>query len=148
MPGFILPLIGMIPGLMNLINGFQTAYFDAKVRIFMAKTGADKETVVEILRTAAQNDHETTSRLAVIASNKILSLILVALILPYIIWAWSAIVFDIVWLKGACGEGFPVRCTDAIRGQLADWGNSVVYSVTGSATTLGVAKMWFSRQQK
>lgn len=141
----LLTLLGMIPGVLSLVNGFQTAYFDAKVRIFMARSGAEKDVAVAALQAAAQSDHETTSRLAIIASNRVLMGILLALIIPFIAWEWSAIMVDIVWLRGKCGAGFDIPCTDPIKGQLADWGNTIIASVTGSGTALGVAKMYFSR---
>lgn len=141
----ILTLLGLIPGVLNLVSGFQSAYFDAKVRIFMARTGAEKDVAVTAIQAAAQSDHETTSRLAIIASNRVLMGILLALIIPYIAWEWSAIMVDIVWLRGKCGTGFDLPCTDPIKGQLAEWGNTIIASVTGSGTALGVAKMYFNR---
>ena len=144
----MLALLGMIPGVISLISGFQSAYFDAKVRIFMARTGAERDVAVEATKAAAAADHETTARLSIIASNKVLTLILVALITPLILYEWQVVVVDIVWRRGECGDGFPVRCTDPIKGQLAEWANAIIYSVTGGGSALGVAKMWFGRTDK
>lgn len=139
----ILALIGMIPGLMNLINGFQTAYFDAKVRIYMARTGAERDVAVAAVQAIALADHETTARLSIIASNKVLLTILVLLIAPVIFFEWQVILVDKLW----CGYWHLECSTDPITGQVADWANVIIASVTGSGTALGVAKVFANFSQ-
>jgi hypothetical protein len=132
-----LALIGLIPGLMTLINGFTTAYFNAKVQITQTRLGVDRDVAVKLIQATAQQEHENTTRLGIIAGNKFLTLLLISMALPLVAFEWKIYVWDTMlgW-----GE------TAAVKGQVADWGNTIIYFLFGSPTVMGVGKMWFSRK--
>lgn len=47
---FLLSLLGLIPGVLNVITTWQKNAFDAKVSMFVATTGATKEVAVATLQ--------------------------------------------------------------------------------------------------
>lgn len=132
-----LALIGLIPGLMNLVNGFTTAFFNAKVQITQAKLGADRDVAVKLVQAAAQAEHENTARLGIIASNKLLTFLLIAMAMPLVGFEWKVIVWDKMLGWGT---------TDPLGGEVASWAQSVIYFLFGAPTAMGLGKMWFSRK--
>jgi hypothetical protein len=139
-----LALIGLIPGLMTLINGFTSSYFNAKVSIYQAKTGADRDVAVKMVQAAAQQEHENTTRLGIFASNKLLTFLLIALATPILIWFTKIVSWDIVLspiFTGQTGE------TDPIKGEALEIVKTVIYFLFGAPTVMGIGKMWFSRKE-
>ena len=134
-------ILGLIPGLSSLVNGITTAYFNSKVQITKARIGGDTAVATQLVQAAARSDHETTSRLSIIASSKVLLLITVGFALPFIIFEWKVVVWDIVFQSLTNGS------TDPIKGQVADWATTIIASIFGSATVMGVGKMWFGRDK-
>jgi hypothetical protein len=133
----MLALLSLIPGIGTVIQSVLGAVFDAKVKITQAKTGADRDTAVALLKAAEVEAHERTAALAIIASNKFLTFLVIAFAAPYIVFEFKVVIWDIVLGLGS---------TDPIKGQVADWATVIIPSIFGStgATTLG--KMWFSRK--
>jgi len=113
----MLALLSLIPGIGTVIQAIVAAVFDAKVKIKQAQTGADRDAVVAMLRTAEIEAHERTAALAIIASNKLLTILVIAFATPLVLYEWQVIVIDKLW----CGA-FNLNCTtDPIKGQVADW---------------------------
>jgi hypothetical protein len=134
-------LTTVIPGLTGLATNWTKAYYDAKVRLVTARIGGDVDVATKLVQGAAAADHETTTRLSIIAGSKILVLITLGFALPWIIYEWKVVVWDNVlgyWTNGN---------TNAIHGQVADWANVIIASIFGSATVMGVGKMYFSRDK-
>lgn len=130
-------ILALIPGLSTLVSSITTAFFNAKVQITQAKIGGDRDVAVKLVQAAAQADHENTARLGIIAGNKFLTLLLISMALPLVGYEWKVYVWDTMLGWGT---------TEAVKGQVADWGNTIIYFLFGSPTVMGLGKMWFSRK--
>ena len=125
-------LLGAIPGIGAVVTYVTGKVFDSKVAIATAKIGGDRDVATGLVRAAATAEHERTASLAVIAGNTILTLLVVAFAGPLVIFEWKVIVWDIVLGWGQ---------TDPIRGQVAEWANTIIGFVFGSGTVLAAGKM-------
>jgi len=130
-------LIGLIPGFLNLFTTIAGKAFDAKVSIVQARTGADRDVAIKMVQAAAAQEHENTARLSIIASNRFLTILLIAAALPLIGFEWKIYIWDTMLGWGS---------TDPVKGQVAEWGNTVWYFLFGSPTVMGLGKMWLSRR--
>jgi hypothetical protein len=136
----LLALLGAIPGIGSIVTFIVGKVFDAKVAITTAKIGGDRDTAVAIINASAVAEHERTAALGVIAGSTILTLLVVAFAGPLVIFMWKVIVWDIVLGLGT---------TDPIRGQVAEWANTIILSIFGSGTVLAAGKMalgWLSKR--
>jgi hypothetical protein len=133
----MLALLSLIPGLSTLISSIVTAVFNAKVSITQAKIGGDRDVAVQLVKAAASQEHEDTAKLGVIASNRLLTIMLIMFAAPLIIFEWKVIVWDTILNLGS---------TLPIKGQVADWGNTIIYFLFGSPTVVALGKMWFNRK--
>ena len=134
-------LIGLVPGLLGLATSWQKSYYDAKVQLVKARIGGDTSTAEKLVTGAAAADHENTSRLSILAGNKILTLMLIGFSTPIMIFEWKVIVYDVVlasWTNGS---------TDAIHGQVAEWMTTIISFLFGSATVMGIGRMYFGRDR-
>lgn len=132
--------LAMIPGLAAVVEGISKAFFDAKVRLVQARIGGDRDVAVALVSAAAAQENANASKLAIIASNKILTFMLIAFATPLLVFEWKVIVYDIVYMDGTAS-------TDPIKGQVAEWANTIIGFLFGSATVMGLGKMWFSRDK-
>lgn len=136
----ILAFFQAVPALMGGLNNFTNAFFNAKVQITAARIGADVS-VVQAAMTAAGIEQQTrVEGLKVIASSKTLLFLVVGFALPFMVYEWRCIVYDIVWMNGT-------TATDPIRGNLADWGNTIIISLFGSGTAVTMTHMFFNRSK-
>jgi hypothetical protein len=130
-------ILALIPGLSTLVSSVTTAFFNAKVQITQARIGGDRDVAVKLVSAAAAQEHENTARLGIIASNKLLTILLITAAIPLIGYEWKIYVWDTMLGWGT---------TNRVTGQVAEWGNTVWYFLFGSPTVMGLGKMWFSRQ--
>lgn len=128
----MLALLSLIPGIGAVIQAVLGGMFDAKVKIVQAQTGADVEKARSLVQLAQTQAHERTSALAVIASSPLLTWLVVAFAAPLVIFEFKVVVWDIVLGLGS---------TDPIRGQVADWANTIIWSIFGSSTVQAVGRM-------
>lgn len=133
----MLAFLSLIPGLGTVIQSVIGAIFDAKVKITQAKIGGDRDVAVQLVRAAEAQAHEDTAKLGIIAGNKLLTIMLLAFAFPLIVFEWKVILIDKVLGWGT---------TDPITGQVADWGNTIIYFLFGSPTVVALGKMWFTRK--
>lgn len=134
----MLELLSMIPILGKIVTGVSQSWFNAKVRLVQARTGADRDVAVKMVSATAIQAHENTSRLRIIASNKFLVVLLFAAALPIIGYEWKVIVWDKMLDWGS---------TDPITGQVADWANQIIWFLFGSPTVMALGKMWYGRNR-
>jgi hypothetical protein len=132
----MLALLGIIPGLTTAVTAFFTARFNAKVQVVQAQTGADRDVAVKLVQAAQLQAHEDTAKLGIFASNKFLTILLIAAACPLVAFEWKVYVWDTMLGWGS---------TPAVHGQVADWGNTVWYFLFGAPTVMGLGKMWFGR---
>jgi hypothetical protein len=135
----ITTFLGMIPGLSSMVTGITNAWFNSKVQITTAKIGGDVAVATELVKASAKMEHERTTQLSVFAGSKVLSVILIGFATPLIIYEWVIIIHDIVLGYGS---------HDPIRGQVADWGNTIIAFLFGSATIQSLGTMWFNRKNQ
>lgn len=128
-------ILALIPGALNFANNITTAIFNAKVQIMSARIGGDVERARQIVSLAQTEAHERTAWMAVVAGNTLLTLLVIFFALPFGIFIWKVVVWDIVLQSITHGS------TDAIKGQVADWGNTIIIAIFGSSTTIQVGKM-------
>jgi hypothetical protein len=148
----MLELLGLIPGVLSLISKYTTAKFDAQVAITQAKVGGDKDVATKLVAAAAASEHETTSRLSILASNPMLVFLLIGFALPLVLYSWKIVVVDIIigpgsinvfWIWHLSWTG----TTDPIRGEVADWAKTIIGCLFGSTTVLAAGKMYFGRDK-
>ena len=132
----MLAFFSAIPVVGNIITFIIGKVFDAKVAITQAKTGADRDVAVEVVKTAAVAEQARVSGLAVIAGNKLLTILVVSFAAPLVIFEWKVVVYDIVLGLGS---------TDPIKGQVAEWANVIIASLFGTTTAVTLGRMWFNR---
>ena len=134
-------LLGLIPGLTNLASSWVTKAYDAKVEMVKARIGGDTATAKELVTAAAVQEHENTNKLTVMASNKVLTFMLIFFATPFIIFEWKVVVWDNVLQFYTHGN------TDSIHGQVADWATTIIGFLFGSATVMGIGRMYFGRDR-
>jgi hypothetical protein len=145
----MLAILGALPLIGSIITGLTSAFFNAKVDIVRAKTGADRDTAIELVKAAALKEHESTAKLGIFASNPLLTFLLIGFATPLVLFVWKIVVVDIIigpghiWYFGWAWEG----STDPIKGQVADWATTIIGCLFGSSTVLAAGKMYFSREQ-
>jgi hypothetical protein len=133
----ILAFIGAIPGIGAVIQFIVGKVFDSKVAITTATIGGDRDVAVALVKKAATDEHERTSQLGLIAGSNTLMVLVFAFAAPLVIYEWKVVVVDIVLQAGS---------TDPIRGQVADWANTIIAFVFGASTTMALGHMWFNRK--
>lgn len=133
----MLAFLSLIPGLSTLVSSIVTSVFNAKVSITQARIGGDRDVAVRLVQAAEAQAHEDTAKLGIIANNKLLTIMLIAFAAPLIWFEWKVIVWDKIFALGT---------TDPITGQVADWGNTIIYFLFGSPTVVALGKMWFTRK--
>jgi hypothetical protein len=122
-------LLGLIPGLLDLVKNWQKNKYDAQVAITTAKVGGDRDVAVAAIQ-------GQSTRLAAVAGSKILTLLVVAFAAPLVIYINKVVVWDIVLGLGS---------TDPIKGQVAEWANTIIAFVFGAPTLLVLGRMFSSR---
>lgn len=132
----MLALLSALPIIGSIITGITTAFFNARVKIFQAQTGATAQVAIETVRVQAIEQQARVAGLSVIAGNKMLTLLVITFASPFVIFIWKVVVWDIVLGWGS---------TDPIKGQVADWGNAIIYSIFGSATAMGIGRLAIDR---
>lgn len=135
----MLALLGALPIIGTAVTAFFNAMFNAKVEITRAKIGGDRDVAVELVKAAAAQEHENTAKLSIFSGNLLLTVLLISFATPLVIFEWKVIVIDIVFQAGS---------TDPIRGQVADWANTIIAFLFGSATAVALGKMWFARREQ
>ena len=141
MLGVLTTILGLIPGLSNLVQFFIGKYYDSKVQIYMARTGATKEVAVAAIGAVVGEEQAATARLSTIAGSKVLSFILLAFAVPLAIYWNKIILYDILWCAGQCS-------TDPLRGEIATWASTVTWCLFGSPTVLAATHLGLNALRK
>jgi hypothetical protein len=142
-------LLGLIPGLSSLVQNVTTAWFNTKVQLASARLGVDRDVAVAMLKAAAQEEMTNAHKLSIIASNPLLTFLLVAFALPYAFFEWKGVFIDkvigpgCIWYTHICWIGE----TDPLKGVLADWSTTIMTFLFGAPTAMGIGKMWFGRNK-
>jgi hypothetical protein len=124
-------LIGLIPGLLSLVEKWQKNKTDAQVAITTAKLGVDRDKAVAIVQAASVAEHENTARLGVVASNKLLTVLVLAFATPLVVFMWKVVLWDKILGLGV---------TPALTGQVSDWATTIISFVFGAPTAVALAR--------
>jgi protein-disulfide isomerase len=130
----ILGLLGFIPGVLSFAQSITSSIYDAKVRILTAKVGGDRDVAVSLIHADAQ---KSTAWYQAIGTNKYLMFLVVGFALPWMVYEWKVVVYDVVLGWGS---------TDVIGGRVGDWGQTIIISIFGSGTTVALGQMYFNRR--
>lgn len=138
--GMIMAILGMIPGLGTMITALANGYFNSKVEITTAKIGGDTAVAKALIVASAQAQQSNVQRLSVIGGSWVLSFLVLGFGVPYIIWEFKVIVWDIVLGWGS---------TSSIKDpQLSQWGGIIITCLFGSGTVLTAGHMYFNRKDQ
>jgi len=136
-----LTLLGMIPGISQVVQAITTAWFNTKVQMYQARAGVTKETAIAAIQAEVQNNQTKVSWITALAGNPIMMMIVVGFSMPYIIYEWQCIVIDTVWNHGT-------TYTNPIQGNLADWSNIILSGIFVTSTGVGIAHAVINRFNK
>ncbi len=137
MISIILAALGLIPGLGSIVQAITKSWFEAKTNITIARLGVDRDVAVEMIRSEAQVTEGRAKLWGAIGASKALMAIVIVMAIPITWFEWKVVVYDTILGLGS---------TDAIKGDVSVWMNSIVYSIFGSATVLaGVQHWWTTR---
>ena len=134
----ILAFFQAVPAITGGLNNFVSKYYDAKVQITTARIGGDVSVAKQMVTGIVGEGQVRVSFLQTVGQSKFLMFLIGGFATPFMIYVWKIVVFDIVLGLGS---------TDAIRGNVADWGGIIIASIFGSGTVLGVGQMYFNRRQ-
>jgi len=132
-------LLTYIPGVLSLLTALQKSWFDAKVAIYQARTGAAKDVAIAAITAEVTNNQTKVNWIVALASNPVMMFIVFGFAMPFIIYEWQAIVYDKVWMHGATK-------TDYIDGPLAEWAHIILTGIFVTSTGIGVAHAFISKK--
>lgn len=134
----ILAFFQAVPALMGGVTNFTNKYYDAKVQITTAQIGGDVKVAEQLVSGVVKEGETRVEFLKAVGQSKFLSFLIGGFAAPFMIYIWKVVVWDIVLQWGA---------TDAIRGNVADWGGLIIASIFGSATVMGAGHLFFNRKK-
>ncbi len=124
--------LALIPGISSVIQAITSAWFNAKVQLYQAKTGVIRDVAVAAIQAEVVNNQTKVSWIMALASNPVMLFIVFGFAFPYIAYEWKAILWDKVIMLGTTS-------TDAITGPLADWAQIILGGIFVTSTGIGVA---------
>ncbi len=128
----MLAILGLIPGLMGLIEAIVGKVSDNRTKVVMAQLGVDRDKALAIIQAQTTMDTNRVSWLSVVGSNWVLTWLIVAFATPLVWYFGKCVIYDTILGLGS---------TAPIHGQVADWASAIIYSLFGSAAAVGSAAM-------
>lgn len=139
----LMAIIGLVPGLLGFAQFVTGKIFDAKVKLTAIRIGGDVDKARTIVALAQTEAHERTAWLGIVAGNSILTMLVVFFAGPFVLYIWKVVAWDIVLSPILTGH---TGYTDPIRGQVSDWGNTIIVAIFGAPTTVTIAKMVLAKK--
>lgn len=124
-------LLALIPGILPIIQYFAKAKADVELAKINGRTAVGSAAA----SAAAQEAEGRAKTWGFISGSKLLTWLVIALAGPIVIYEWKVVVWDVVLAWGT---------TDPIKGQVADWMNTIIASLFGSSTALAIAQLWWT----
>ncbi len=139
---FIMTLLGMIPGIGSIVQTITTKWFDTKVQLYQARTGATKEVAVAAITAAVSDNQTKVAWLNAVAGSRFLQFIVGGFALPLIVYmnkayVWDNVIHPIFW----DGYGF----TPPLKGLVADWGGVIIAGIFVTSTGAKIADSVISK---
>lgn len=117
--------LSALPGLGSVISDVIARVYDAKVRLEMARTGAERDVAVAAIQAQSVQTQA-------IASSPILSWLVVGFAIPVAAFEWKVVIWDTMLGLGS---------TPAIHGDVGAWMGTIIGWLFGSATALAAGRV-------
>jgi hypothetical protein len=124
-------ILSFIPGFTNILE----SWFKAKADVELAKVKANEAVGSEAVKAAAQEADGRAKTWGVIGASSLLTWLVIILAMPIAVFEWKVVIWDTVLQWGT---------TDPIKGQVADWMNTIIASLFASSTVLATAQLWWT----
>ena len=134
--GFIPTILGLIPGVGSVVQNVVGKLYDSKVAIVTARIGGDAKVAAEIVQAEAK---VRSSFYDAMSHSRALMFLIIGFALPYMIWEWKVIVWDILLQWGT---------TDPLRGEVADWAKIILPSLFGAGTIAAASAAYFNSRRR
>lgn len=139
---FLMTLLGLIPGVSSAVQAITTKWFDTKVQLYQARTGATKEIAVAAITAAVSDNQTKVAWLNAVAGSRFLQFIVGGFAFPLIVYmnkayVWDNIVHPIFW----DGYGF----TPELKGLVAEWGGVIIAGIFITGTGMKIADSVISK---
>jgi hypothetical protein len=130
-----LALLAAIPGIGSIVTSLTSAIFSAKVQMYTARLGVDRDVAVAMIQASAAEADGRAKMWGAIGASKLLTWLVVAFAVPVIWYEGKVVIYDTILGLGT---------TSPIKGDVEAWMNSIVYSLFGSATALAAVQHWWT----
>lgn len=132
----MLALLGSLPVIGSIVTAITSSFFDAKVRLLMARFAVTRDVATATIQASVAENHDRVASLGVIAGSRLLTLLIICFAAPIVAFEMKVVVWDTMlgW-----GE------TPAIHGQVAQWMNTIINWLFGSSTVLAAGQMAMSQ---
>lgn len=128
----MLALLGSLPVIGSIVTAITSSFFDAKVRLLVARFGVTRDVAVATIQGAVSENHDRVAALGIIAGSRLLTLLIICFAAPIVAFEAKVVVWDTMLGWGS---------TPAIHGQVAEWMNTIINWLFGSATALAAGQM-------
>jgi hypothetical protein len=141
----VMTLLGMIPGLSNLIQFVYGKWRDSKVAMYQTRWGVTKEVAISAIQAEVENNRTKVGWLHEVANSRFLQCLVGGFAFPLIVhmnkaYVWDNIVHKFIW--GTYGY------TPPLTGYIVDWGGHIVTGIFVTGTGMGLAGAIAKRASK
>lgn len=137
----ILAFFQALPALVQGVEAFTKAHYDAKVRITTARIGGDVTVATQIVSGVVTEGQTRVEFLRVVSQSKFLMFLVGGFALPFMAYVWKVVMWDILIMAGTVA-------TDPIRGNVADWGGYIIAGIFGTGGVMAAGQMFFNRRER
>lgn len=127
-----LAFLTAIPGIGNIVTAITSSVFDAKVKMYAARTGVTRDVALETIRSVVTSQQTHVTELQALSGVKPLMWLIIAFAIPVASYEAKVIVWDTMLDLGS---------TPAIHGQVAEWMTTIIGWIFGSSTALAGGSM-------
>ncbi len=134
----ILAILGLIPGVMSLVQFIVGKRFDSQVSMYTARWGVTRDVAVAAIQAEATTNQAKASWIAAVASSPVLSFVVLGFSFPFIFYWNKTIVYDICLGLGS---------TPPLKYELlTQWGGVIIGGIFLTASGVGVTHAIINRR--
>lgn len=138
-------LLGLIPGISNLVASITGKWLDTKVAMYQARMGVTRDVAISAIRAEVENNQTKVGWLKAVASSRFLQFIVGGFALPWIVYGNKVILWDNIIHKFIWGTyGF----TPMITGLVGNWADIILSGIFVTSTGLGIAHAVLNRTKE
>ena len=141
----ILAFLKAIPSLVQGVEAFTKAYYDAKVKITTARIGGDVDVAKQLVTGVVAEGQTRVEFLRVVSQSKFLMFLVGGFALPWMIYGGKVVLWDNIvcmWIYGVYGF------TPAIEGTVGQWAGVIIGGIFGTGGAMAVGQMFFNRRER